>query len=67
VVALTNMGPTPVPAKAVEDALAAGANAAAAADRADEGTSPPSDTIASAEFRRHLAKVLTRRALEEAG
>jgi carbon-monoxide dehydrogenase medium subunit len=67
VVALTNMGPTPLRARAVEDALAAGADAAAAADRADEGTSPPSDTTASAEFRRHLAKVLTRRALEEAG
>jgi carbon-monoxide dehydrogenase medium subunit len=65
-VALTNMGPTPVRAKAVEDALAAGADAAAAAERADEGTSPPSDTNASSDFRRHLAKVLTRRALEVA-
>ena len=65
-VALTNMGPTPVRAKAVEDALAAGADAAAAADRAGEGTSPRSDTNASSDFRRHLAKVLTRRALERA-
>jgi aerobic carbon-monoxide dehydrogenase medium subunit len=65
-VALTNMGPTPVRARAVEDALGAGADAAAAADRADDATSPPSDTNASSEFRRHLAKVLTRRALEDA-
>jgi carbon-monoxide dehydrogenase medium subunit len=65
-VALTNMGPTPVRAQAVEDALAGGADAAAAAEHAGEGTAPPSDTNASEDFRRHLAKVLTRRALEEA-
>ena len=33
---------------------------------ADDGTSPPSDTNASADYRRQLARVLTRRALEEA-
>lgn len=65
-VALTNMGPTPLRARGVEEALAAGADAAAAAERADEGTSPPADVAASADFRRHLARVLTRRALEEA-
>ena len=37
-----------------------------AAEKADEGTSPPSDTNASADYRRQLARVLTRRALEEA-
>jgi carbon-monoxide dehydrogenase medium subunit len=33
---------------------------------ADQGTDPPSDINASSEYRRHLAKVLVRRALEEA-
>jgi carbon-monoxide dehydrogenase medium subunit len=65
-VSLTNMGSTPVRARAVEEALSGGADAAAASERADEGTTPPSDTSASADFRRHLARVLTRRALEEA-
>jgi carbon-monoxide dehydrogenase medium subunit len=64
-VALTNMGPTPLRAEAVERALADGADAAAAADQAAEGTSPPSDTAGSADYRRHLATVLVRRALEE--
>lgn len=65
-VALTNMGPTPLRASAVEEALAGGSDAAAAAEQAAEGTSPPSDTNGSAEYRRHLVKVLVRRALEEA-
>ncbi len=67
-VALTNMGPTPLRARAVEQALA-GAEAGAvaeAAQAADEGTSPPSDTAGSADYRRHLVRVLVRRALEEA-
>jgi len=67
-IALTNMGPTPIRASAVEGALA-GASVdflASAAELADEGTSPPSDTNASAEYRRHLACVLVRRAVEEA-
>jgi len=64
-VALTNMGPTPVRARGVEEALASGADPSRAAERAAEGTSPPSDTQASAEFRGHLARVLTRRALEQ--
>ncbi len=53
-------------ASGVEEALSSGADAAAAAERAAEGTSPPSDHNASGEFREHLARVLTRRALEEA-
>jgi carbon-monoxide dehydrogenase medium subunit len=65
-VALTNMGSTPLRARAVEEALASGAGAAAAAEQAAEGTSPPSDTAGSAEYRRELAKVLVRRALEQA-
>jgi carbon-monoxide dehydrogenase medium subunit len=64
-VALTNMDATPVRATGVEEALASGAGPATAAERADEGTSPPSDHSASADFRRHLARVLTRRALED--
>jgi aerobic carbon-monoxide dehydrogenase medium subunit len=65
-VALTNMGETPVRAGAVEEALAGGADAAAASGQALEGTSPPNDALASADYRRHLAQVLTRRAIEEA-
>jgi aerobic carbon-monoxide dehydrogenase medium subunit len=66
-VALTNMGSTPVRATAVEEAIASGSDVAAAAERAGEGTSPPSDTHGSAEYRKHLASVLVRRALEGAG
>jgi carbon-monoxide dehydrogenase medium subunit len=64
-VALTNMGPTPVRAAAVEQALiGAGTDGiAAAAAHAADGTSPASDTTASAEYRSHLVNVLTRRAL----
>lgn len=67
-VALTNMGSTPLRATAVEQALVGASVDAipAAADAADEGTSPRSDANASAEYRRHLAKVLVRRALNEA-
>jgi carbon-monoxide dehydrogenase medium subunit len=68
-VALTNMGSTPIRATAVEDALRGqqGAGAiAAAAEHADRGTDPPSDLNATADYKRHLARVLTRRALEKA-
>jgi carbon-monoxide dehydrogenase medium subunit len=65
-VALTNMGETPIRAAGVEEALAQGADPAAAAERADEGTSPPTDAFGSAEYRRELSKVLVRRALEQA-
>ncbi len=64
-VGLTNMGPAPLRATAVEQAIAAGADAAAAAERADEGTSPPSDVNGSADYRRELVRTLTRRALEQ--
>ena len=62
-IGLVNMGATPLRATAAEQALVAGADAGAVAA---EGTDPPSDTQASAEFRRHLAGVLVRRAAEEA-
>jgi len=65
-VALTNMGERPLRATGVEEALAGGADPATAAQRADEGTSPPSDPFGSAEYRKELSKVLVRRALEEA-
>jgi carbon-monoxide dehydrogenase medium subunit len=69
-VGLTNMGSVPVRAQAAE-AAAAGAEAtaaalAAAAARADEGTNPPDDLRATAGYRRHLARVLTGRALAAA-
>ena len=67
-IALTAMGATPIRASAVEQALAGASPdaVAEAAESADEGTSPSSDDAASAEFRRHLARVWTRRAVEEA-
>ena len=65
-IGLVNMGATPLRAKATEDALASGASAADAAAHAADGTEPPSDHAASSEFRAHLARVATRRAIEEA-
>jgi aerobic carbon-monoxide dehydrogenase medium subunit len=65
-VVLTNAGPTPLRAEGVEQALAAGENVAKASEAAAEGTSPVSDPFASAEYRRYLAPILVRRALEEA-
>jgi carbon-monoxide dehydrogenase medium subunit len=65
-IGLTNMGGTPLRARAAEDAIAGGASFAEAAARIADGAEPPSDQAASADFRRHLAQVLGRRALEEA-
>jgi carbon-monoxide dehydrogenase medium subunit len=64
--ALTNMGDKPLRAGAVEQALASGSDPAAAAEQVLEGTNAPNDALASSEYRQHLAKVLTRRAIEEA-
>ena len=69
-VGLTNMGSVPVRAHAVE-AAAAGADAtsaalAAAAAHADDGTTPPSDLRGASDYRRHLSRVLTARALAAA-
>ncbi|HET9610915.1 MAG TPA: xanthine dehydrogenase family protein subunit M [Acidimicrobiales bacterium] len=66
-VGLVNMGSLPLRAAGVEEALRSGAAVADAAARADEGTEPPNDLNASPEYRRHLARVLVRRALEAAG
>ena len=65
-VALANMAGAVVRATATEEALARGASIAEAAALADEGTSPSSDMHADADYRRHLARLLTRRALETA-
>jgi aerobic carbon-monoxide dehydrogenase medium subunit len=65
-IGLVNMGGTPLRARAAEDALAGGASVADAAALAAEGAEPPSDLAGSAEYRTHLAQVLTRRALEQA-
>jgi carbon-monoxide dehydrogenase medium subunit len=63
-IALVNMGPTPLRAEAAEAAWAAGAADPGA--EADAATDPPSDTSGSADYRRHLVRVLVRRAVEEA-
>jgi carbon-monoxide dehydrogenase medium subunit len=65
-VALVNMGATPLRSIGSEEALANGADNAEAASHASDGLDPPSDLNASAEYRRHLASVLVRRALDEA-
>jgi aerobic carbon-monoxide dehydrogenase medium subunit len=65
-IALTNMADRPLRAAGVEEALAGGSDPSAASELAAEGTSPPSDAFASAEYRQELAKVLVRRAIEEA-
>ncbi len=69
-VGLTNMGSTPLRATATESALA-GADAsaaavAAAAAHAADGTSPSADLHAGADYREHLARILTRRAVSAA-
>ena len=67
-VGLTHMGSTPLRATAVEDALRGQSveGIAAAAENAAEGTEPPADLNASADYKRHLARVLCRRAFEAA-
>jgi aerobic carbon-monoxide dehydrogenase medium subunit len=69
-VGLTNMGSVPLRATAVEDALRgqelSAENIAKAAEQAAEGTNPPADLNATADYKRHLARVLARRALQEA-
>jgi aerobic carbon-monoxide dehydrogenase medium subunit len=67
---LTNMGSTPLRATAAEEALRGqpmdAGHFARAADLAAEGTDPPADLNATSVYKRHLARVMTRRALEEA-
>jgi aerobic carbon-monoxide dehydrogenase medium subunit len=65
-VGLVNMGSTPILATSVASALAGGASVADAAEQAAAEADPQTDLNASVEYRVHLAKVLTRRALEAA-
>lgn len=65
-IGLVNMDTRPIHAAAAEAAIAEGASVTDAAAVADEGTEPSADLNASVEFRRHLARVLTGRALSEA-
>jgi len=68
-IGLTNMGSTPVRAGAVEAALVGAADLAsikAASAAAADGTTPPSDLGAQADYRAHLARVLTARAVARA-
>jgi len=69
-VGLTHMGSTPLRAAHVEDALRGqpldADRIAAAADQAAEGTDPPADLNATSDYKRHLARVLCRRALTAA-
>lgn len=66
-VALINMHPTPIRSAAVEAALAGGSSAIEASSQAHVGVEPSSDLNASVEFRQHLARVLVKRSLVEAG
>jgi carbon-monoxide dehydrogenase medium subunit len=69
-VGLTHMSSVPLRATAVEAALRGGPldaeSIAAAAEQAAEGTDPPADLNATADYKRHLARVLTKRALTDA-
>jgi carbon-monoxide dehydrogenase medium subunit len=64
-VGLTNVGPTPVRCNAVEQALGQGASPAEAAEHASDGLNPSGDIRATPEYKKHLARVLTRRAIEQ--
>jgi carbon-monoxide dehydrogenase medium subunit len=65
-IGLVNMGATPLRATAAEDALAGGASVADAARLVTDGTEPPADLSGSSEYRAHVARVIARRALEQA-
>ncbi len=69
-IGLTNMASVPLRAHAAEQALRGqplnAETITRASEQAAEGTDPPADLNASADYKRHLAKVLCRRALEQA-
>jgi carbon-monoxide dehydrogenase medium subunit len=69
-IGLTNMASVPLRATAVEEALRgqdlSPENIATAAEHAADDTEPPADLNASADYKRHLARVLCKRALQEA-
>jgi len=62
-IGMANMGSVPVRARAAEAAAASRDALRSAAQHADEGTNPPADLHGAADYRRHLARVLTARAL----
>ena len=65
-IGLTNVGPTPVRATGVEQALGQGGSPEQAAEQADQGLNPSADVRATAEYKKHLARVLTKRAIQQA-
>jgi len=65
-IGLTNVGTTPVRATAVEKALHDGAKPEEAAQHASDGLDPAGDLRASPEYKKHLARVLTKRAINQA-
>jgi len=65
-IGLTNVATTPIRAHAVEDALKAGAKPEDAAQHASDGLDPSGDLRASPEYKKHLARVLTKRAIQQA-
>lgn len=65
-IAVTGAGPKVQRARAAEDALKGGADATAAAERASDGLDFIGDISASEEYRAHLTRVLTARALAKA-
>jgi carbon-monoxide dehydrogenase medium subunit len=65
-VGLTNAGPTPIRCTAVEQALAQGATPEQAAEHASDGLNPSGDLRASPEYKKHLARVLSKRAIQQA-
>jgi aerobic carbon-monoxide dehydrogenase medium subunit len=69
-IGLTHMGSTPLRATAAEQALRGqpldASRIGSAAEQAAEGTDPPADLNATSEYKQHLARVLCRRALEQA-
>ena len=69
-IGLTNMGPTPLRASAAEQALAGvsvrNGGIAGAAELAADDTEPPADLSGQPDYRQHLARVLTRRAVTQA-
>jgi aerobic carbon-monoxide dehydrogenase medium subunit len=69
-IGMTHMSTTPLRATQVEQALtgqaADAATIASAAEAAAEGTDPPADLNATPDYKRHLARVMVRRAVQQA-
>jgi aerobic carbon-monoxide dehydrogenase medium subunit len=65
-IGLTNAGPTPTRCRTVEQALAQGATPEQASEAASDGLNPSGDLRASPEYKKHLARVLTKRAIQQA-